>query len=68
MNHVEIAALAVRAYAETHPRPVQVTLRQAAQMLCLSEPTVRKMILSGKLKRNAIGLIPTSEIDRVLSV
>lgn len=68
MTDLEIAIQAVRLYAETHPRPVQVNLSQAADMLGLSRPTVRKMIVSGKIRQNSLGLIPVIEIDRVLQV
>jgi len=68
MNVIDIAAKAIQTYAEWHPRPSCVNLQQAAEMLDRSVPTVRKLIAQGKLKRNALGLIPTSEIDRVLSV
>lgn len=68
MNAIDIAFQAVRMYAEAHPRPGFVNLLQAAEMLSVSVPTVRKMIRTGKLKRNERGLIPSAEIDRVLSV
>lgn len=58
MNISQIAAQAVRLYAEMHPRPPHVTLAQAAEMMHLSEPTVRKLIVAGKIRRNASGLIP----------
>ena len=64
---LQIATAAVRLYAETHPRPVHVTQKQAAEMLGKSEPTVRKMIHAGVLKLNKVGLIPVSEIDRVIA-
>jgi excisionase family DNA binding protein len=65
---LQIAYAAVRAYAESHPRPPHVTQVQAAEMLGLSRPTVRKMVRSGQLKMNACGLIPVEEIDRALAV
>jgi hypothetical protein len=68
MNVIEIAAKAVQTYAEMHPRPSQVTLTQAAEMLDRSVPTVRKMVAEGKLKLNDCGKIPIFEIDRALSV
>lgn len=62
-----IAAKAVQIYAETHPRPPHVTQQQACEMLHKSHPTVRKMIRSGELRLNSAGMIPISEIDRVLA-
>jgi predicted XRE-type DNA-binding protein len=63
---LEIAHQAVKLYAESHPRPVHVTQRQAAEMLHLSPPTVSKLVKSGKLKLNGAGLIPISQIDELL--
>lgn len=63
---IEIAAAAVRRYAETHPRPVQVTQQQAADMLGICVPTVRKLIRSGAIRLNECGLIPVGEVDRAL--
>jgi predicted transcriptional regulator len=65
---LEIAAKAVQLYAETHPRPPHITQKQAASMLELSEKTVSNMVRSGRLKLNDCGMIPISEIDRVLSL
>lgn len=64
---LEIARLAVQLYAEMHPRPPHVNQQQAADMLHLSHVTVRKMIRAGTIKTNEAGLIPISEIDRVLA-
>lgn len=66
MSELETAIKAVRHYAETHPRPVQVTQTQAADMLGISSKTVSRMIKSGQIILNGCGLIPISEIDRVL--
>ena len=66
MEALDIALKAVRLYAETHPRPSQVTQLQAAEMLGLSRHTVAKLIRAGELKLNRCGLISISEIDRVL--
>lgn len=66
-NTVEVAAQAVRLYAESHPRPPHVTKTQAAEMLGLSRPTVAAMVKAGTLRLNKCGLIPISEVDRVLS-
>lgn len=46
MNDIQIALKAVQAYAELCPRPLHVTQKQAAEMLWLSVPTVRKMVAS----------------------
>lgn len=64
---LDIAREAVRMYAESRPRPSQVTQRQAAEMLGLCDKTVRAMIRSGRIKMNDCGLIPISEVDRVLA-
>lgn len=66
MSEIEIAVKAVQLYAERHPRPVQVTITQAAQMLGLSRPTVRNLMKAGKLSFNACGLIPIEQVDRLL--
>ena len=58
-----IAFLAVRRYAETHPRPAEVTQMQAAQMLGVSSRTVRRYILAGLMKRNSRGLLPIEAVD-----
>ena len=57
------AAYAVRLYAETHPRPTQVTQTQAAQMLDLSRITVGKLLRCGVLRLNDCGLIPIELVD-----
>ena len=67
MNIIDIAAKAVRMYAESHPRPSSVTQEQAAEMLSVSSRTVRNMIRHGTIKLNSCGRIPTCEIDRVLA-
>ena len=68
MNIIEIAAKAVQTYAEMHPRPSQVSCGQACEMLGVSRPTLRAIIRRGEIKLTAFGLIPVSEIDRVLAV
>jgi Mn-dependent DtxR family transcriptional regulator len=65
---LEIAAKAVQLYAETHPRPPHVTQKQAATMLGFSEKTVSAMVKDGRLRLNDCGMVPITEIDRVLSV
>jgi predicted DNA-binding protein (UPF0251 family) len=63
---IQIAELAIKRYAETHPRPSQINQRQAAQMLGLSEKTISIMVKSGRINVNHLGFIPITEIDRVL--
>lgn len=65
-QEIELAKTAVRYYAETHPRPPHVTQKQAAMMLNISESTVSRMVKARKLKLNAFGMIPISEIDSAL--
>lgn len=64
---LEIAAQAVRLYAESHPRPSFVNYTQAGEMLEKSRQTVARMVRQGHIKVNGIGLIPISEIDRILA-
>ena len=64
MSELDIAIKAVQRYAETHPRPVDVTQKQAAQMLKRSEPTIRKMVENGTILLNVDGRIPITEIDK----
>jgi hypothetical protein len=66
MTGLDIAIKAVQLYAETHPRPPHVNQAQACEMLGLSHVTVRKMIRAGLIRTNAAGLIPVTEIDRVI--
>lgn len=66
MTPLEIAQQAVRLFAESHPRPTQVTQAQAAEMLGISRPTVSRMVKAGTIRLNACGMIPIGEIDRVL--
>lgn len=66
VNELKTAVRAVQLYAERHPRPVQVTITQAAQMLGLSRPTVRNLMKAGKLSFNGCGLIPIEQVDRLL--
>lgn len=64
---VNIAAKAIQLYAEMHPRPPHVTQAQAAEMMGLSAPTVRKLVRAGLLRLNSCGLIPISEVDRAIA-
>ena len=65
MSEIDIALAAVRLYADTHPRPPHVTQKEAAEMLRMSEPTIRKLIQSGALKLNRAGRIPIAMIDEL---
>ncbi len=67
MSDIELAIKAVQVYAEQHPRPPHVTQKQAAEMLHLSVPTVRKMVASGTLKLNECGMIPINQVDMALA-
>ena len=60
-----IATRAVELYAAQHPRPTQVNIKQAAEMLGLSVPTVRKLMRAGEMSLNRCGLIPIEQVDRV---
>lgn len=64
---LEVAFQAVRLYAETHPRPLHVTLGQAAEMLGIPMDSLMKMMSGKKLRLNACGLIPIGDIDQVLA-
>ena len=62
---VRAAAIAVRLYAETHPRPTQVTQQQAADILGVSPKTIYNYIRAGKLKLNSGGYIPIEAVDAI---
>jgi hypothetical protein len=66
-RELRIAFLAVRLYAETHPRPVQVTQTQAAEILGVSTRTVRRYIRTGHLKLNGCGYLPIAAIGAILA-
>ena len=66
-EHLAIATKAVEIYAATHPRPVHVTLKQAAEMMDITYPTLRKLIDCGILKLNLTGKIPIVLIDRAIA-
>jgi len=66
MTELQIAVKAVQMYAETHPRPPHVTQKQAAAMLNRTEQTISAMVRDGRIKLNECGMIPITEIDRVL--
>jgi hypothetical protein len=52
-----------QAFGQRHLGKIQ----GAAQMLSVSEPTVRKLIRAGKIRLNQCGLVPITEIDRALA-
>lgn len=60
---LRIAARAVQLYAETHPRPTQVTQAQVAEILGVSTRTVRNYISAGKLRLNKCGRVPIEAVD-----
>lgn len=64
---LQMAFLAVRMYAETHPRPSHVTQAQAAEMIGMSASTVHRLVRSGVIKLDKAGQIPITEIDRALT-
>ncbi len=59
------AERAVQLYAVKHPRPTQVTQKQAAEMLGVHPKTVRNYLAAGKLTLNGCGLIPTEAVDAI---
>ncbi|WP_156967070.1 helix-turn-helix transcriptional regulator [Paraburkholderia ferrariae] len=65
-RELRIARPAVQLYAENHPRPPHVTIKQAAEMLGLSRHTVSKMVKMGTFKLNKCGLIPITQVDTAL--
>jgi len=67
MTEVDIALKAIQIYAAQHPRPSSVTQLQAAEMLDVSHPTLRKLIRAGEIKTNKLGRIPITEIDLALA-
>jgi excisionase family DNA binding protein len=63
---IERAAVrAVQLYADTHPRPTQVTQLQAAEMLGVSRKTIYNYIRSGQLKLNRCGQLPIEAVDAI---
>lgn len=62
-----VAFRAVQLYAETHPRPTQVTQAQAAEMLGVSRKTIYNYIRAGTLKLNKCGQVPIEAVDALRS-
>jgi plasmid maintenance system antidote protein VapI len=67
MTELDTAVKAVEIYATRHPRPPHVTQKQAAEMIGLTAPTIRKMIRTGKIRLNQAGLVPITEIDKLIA-
>lgn len=63
IDYIEIALTTLQLFVETHPRPTQVTQRQAAEMLGVHRNTVRALLKRGVLQLNACGLIPIELVD-----
>jgi Mn-dependent DtxR family transcriptional regulator len=63
---VQVIERAVERAMERHPRPTQVNMKQAAEMLNVSPMTITRMVRAGKLRLNSCGLIPIGQIDAVL--
>ena len=64
---IRAAMIAIDQYSVAHPRPSHVTMRQAAEMLDISHPTLKKLFDNGTLKLNLTGRIPITLIDQVLA-
>lgn len=64
---IRIVHRALDLYKSRHPRPIQVNMTQAAKMLGLSVPTVRKLVHTGKLRFDKCGLIPIEQVDNLLA-
>lgn len=62
---LQTAAVAVRLYAETHPRPTHVTKLQAAEMLGVSSKSIQRYIKAGKLRLNGSGYLPIEAVDAI---
>lgn len=67
IDHTDLETI-VNLVVSIRPRPALVTRAQAAEMLGLSEPTVRKLIRLKKIMLSEDGKIPISEIDRLILV
>lgn len=66
MSEIEQLERAFQFYESRRPRPSQVTITQAAEMLGLSRHTVSKMVRAGQFKLNGCGLIPIEQVDHAL--
>lgn len=65
-DETKAALKALELYGARHPRPSQVTISQAAEMLGLCRHTVSKMVKVGTFKLNKCGLIPIEQVDAAL--
>lgn len=65
-DETKAALKALELYSARHPRPAQVTMKQAAEMLGLSRQTVSKMVLFGQFRLNKCGMIPIEQVDAML--
>lgn len=63
MNEKELQQI-IQLVIDIRPRPTQVNITQAAEMLGKSAPTVRKYIKDGIIKLNSANMIPITEIDK----
>lgn len=64
----QIVRKVVQEYSTKYPRPPCINQSQAAQMLGVSRPTIRKMLTDGRLSENTLGYIPISQIDALLEI
>lgn len=55
----------IRTVISMRPQPLCVNQKQAAEMLNISIPTLKKHIEDGKILLNDIGMIPISEINKL---
>jgi hypothetical protein len=60
------AEQAVEAVLARRPRPVMVTITQAAEMLGLSRPTTSNLVKCGALPLNELGRVPIEAVDRLI--
>ena len=54
MKQTDIITTAIATYAAMHPRPTHVNQKQAAEMVGVSEPTIRKMIRAGNAQERRL--------------
>ena len=64
---IRAAQETVSRYVVAHPRPSAVTAIQAAEIMGRGYSTVTLYIRRGTLKRNAAGMIPIEQIDKMIS-
>ncbi|MBN3852801.1 DNA-binding protein [Paraburkholderia sp. Ac-20340] len=66
-EQMQLALKVLDIFKARHPRPSHVTIKQAAEMLNLSPPTVSKMVHCGTFKLNRCGRIPIEQVDAALT-